>query len=326
MKFITSILLTVMIAVGAIAGSVHSLFVSTQTVDNYEQKSEQVTEQSQDFTHSLPFSVNQNIDLKLNKPNQPGYDFEGWYKDQDFTELFDENEPITEDTMLYAKMVKIDYTITLKYNAPSSITNPSFGNNTEEQVTLNFGNKISDVVKNPTSDNFTFQNWFYDNGHFLLQFDTNANFNLGDDFLSTLDGYQKDIGTRTFDVYGNWQVRKVKLSLYIEDISTTDPYLEIFVEYGTTLSQLKVILSKDFNLKLSDQFFADFDKTQQLNDQYQVVQDTDLLAHLKNETVVDKVVNTVKNNFWWIVAGEGVLFTLLIFALLKKRKKSDEKQ
>ncbi len=45
-------------------------------------------------------------------PTKEGYDFEGWYVDQDLEESFDINSIITEEITLYAKWVKNQYSIT----------------------------------------------------------------------------------------------------------------------------------------------------------------------------------------------------------------------
>ena len=46
------------------------------------------------------------------EPTKEGYDFDGWYVDQDLDESFDINSIITEEITLYAKWVKKQYSIT----------------------------------------------------------------------------------------------------------------------------------------------------------------------------------------------------------------------
>ena len=45
--------------------------------------------------------------LMLKEPMREGYEFLGWYADQEFTQEYDFNKPITKDTTIYAKMQKI---------------------------------------------------------------------------------------------------------------------------------------------------------------------------------------------------------------------------
>jgi len=45
--------------------------------------------------------------LMLKDPIREGYEFEGWFKDPSYTTEYSFNEPITEDTVIYAKYRKL---------------------------------------------------------------------------------------------------------------------------------------------------------------------------------------------------------------------------
>jgi len=45
--------------------------------------------------------------LMLKNPVREGYEFEGWYTDENYTTEYDFNEPIKDDTVIYAKMRKL---------------------------------------------------------------------------------------------------------------------------------------------------------------------------------------------------------------------------
>jgi len=56
--------------------------------------------------------VNYGDTIDIISGNKDGYDFEGWYVDSEFSELFNFNEPITKDTKIYGKYTIKMYDIT----------------------------------------------------------------------------------------------------------------------------------------------------------------------------------------------------------------------
>ena len=45
--------------------------------------------------------------MLLKTPNRDGYEFLGWYADEECTQEYDFNKPITKDTSIYAKLSKL---------------------------------------------------------------------------------------------------------------------------------------------------------------------------------------------------------------------------
>lgn len=46
--------------------------------------------------------------LMLKNPIRDGYEFKGWYADKEFTTEYDFNKPIEEDTVIYARMERLN--------------------------------------------------------------------------------------------------------------------------------------------------------------------------------------------------------------------------
>lgn len=110
--------------------------------------------------YKVTFKTNNNVEItnssvKDNKievdvPTLNGYEFKGWYLDNDYLNKIDiDNYVLTEDTIIYGKYEAIKYTIKYK-NEGSIVNNPS--EYTIETETI--------VLEEPTKQGYTFLGWF----------------------------------------------------------------------------------------------------------------------------------------------------------------------
>jgi hypothetical protein len=239
----------------------------------------------------------------------PGYDFIALYKDSQFGTLFNPDdlpEYIVQDYDLYAKMAQVEYSITIKMDMPIDIVNPNMDD--EQVITLHFGEKIADKIDDPVSESHDFVNWYFDDQH-LQVVDTSQDFNLGDDFLSKLDGYKSEIGKREFCLYGNWQIKNFEVVVYVND--DTEQILDIHVQYGTTLGDIRAALYEDYSLEIQD-FFLDADHSSKLSDEEQVKGDTIIYVSVVQESIQgDNGNDSNRPNYFW-----QVFFILLFFSLI----------
>ncbi|MCO7175459.1 InlB B-repeat-containing protein [Sporolactobacillus kofuensis] len=90
---------------------------------------------------------------KPTDPTQTGYTFGGWYSDSEFNNTYDFNTPVTENTTLYAKWSKNQYTVTYNSNGGSSIANQ----------TVDYENRVSKPIA-PTRTGYAFAGWYKDSG------------------------------------------------------------------------------------------------------------------------------------------------------------------
>jgi len=84
-----------------------------------------------------------------------GYFLEGWYIDSKFTKSFDILGPVTSDITLYAHWI------------PATLCTVTFETNGGEAmapIQEYSGVKLSELVKDPSRGNFTFNGWFVDKG------------------------------------------------------------------------------------------------------------------------------------------------------------------
>jgi len=91
---------------------------------------------------------------KATKPKNPtrgGYTLENWYADKSLTTLFDFDNPITQDTILYAKWTPITYSIAYEYGSASGATQLN------KPTSAQFGDIIE--ISNPTCEGYVFKGW-----------------------------------------------------------------------------------------------------------------------------------------------------------------------
>lgn len=86
-------------------------------------------------------------------PTKEGYNFVNWYKDEEYTTVFDFDTEIEKDTTIYAKYEKKDYTITY---------NPDGGTVTPSSFTKKYEEEIGNLAQ-PTKTGYDFDGWFIGN-------------------------------------------------------------------------------------------------------------------------------------------------------------------
>ncbi|MDD4388425.1 MAG: InlB B-repeat-containing protein [Bacilli bacterium] len=84
---------------------------------------------------------------KLPTPVREGYDFDSWYLDDKYTEVY-ENQAIKETTVLYANWKIKKFTVVFKS-----------GNLTVHTVTVDYGQAATPPTEDPTRIGHTFTNW-----------------------------------------------------------------------------------------------------------------------------------------------------------------------
>jgi uncharacterized repeat protein (TIGR02543 family) len=95
-------------------------------------------------------------------PIRNGYVFDGWYSDNDFTEMYIFANQIYSNTAIYAKWLQ-QFTVTFNSNGGSTVPT--------QKVTQ--GGKVTPPSNNPTQDGFVFDGWYSDND-FTTEYDFNA--------------------------------------------------------------------------------------------------------------------------------------------------------
>ncbi|HEX2959802.1 MAG TPA: InlB B-repeat-containing protein [Chitinispirillaceae bacterium] len=86
-------------------------------------------------------------------PQRIGYDFNGWYRDELFTELWEfSTSPVTKNITLYAKWTIRQYTVSFVTN--TSVAVPA--------QTINHGKLVIPPDPSPTREGFDFTGWYID--------------------------------------------------------------------------------------------------------------------------------------------------------------------
>ncbi len=86
-------------------------------------------------------------------PTREGYDFSGWYNDEEYTSEVDENEVINSDKTIYAKWTARHYTLTFDSRGGTDV--PS--------MDIVYDQPIGALPENPTKQDHTFVEWFVNN-------------------------------------------------------------------------------------------------------------------------------------------------------------------
>ncbi len=84
-------------------------------------------------------------------PTKNGYEFLGWFTDEDFNEVYRFATPVTEDITIYAKWKSDDYIVTFDSNGGSNVTSQTVENG-----------KTATMPQDPTRSGYTFLGWFTD--------------------------------------------------------------------------------------------------------------------------------------------------------------------
>ena len=100
---------------------------------------------------SISYDYNELIN-EFDTVNKVGYTFVGWYKDQEFTEVFNLTNMPANNVTAYAKYEINEYTITFDSNEGTAVTS----------ITQDYN---SDIIKptNPTRTGYSFAGWYLNN-------------------------------------------------------------------------------------------------------------------------------------------------------------------
>ena len=102
-------------------------------------------------THLESITIKQGESITLpDEPIYEGYDFQGWFVDSVLEIPFNENNPITEDLILYGKWALIDYNLIFQ----------DYDGTVLESYSFNIGADITDIIPAiPTRENYDFMGW-----------------------------------------------------------------------------------------------------------------------------------------------------------------------
>ena len=137
-------------------------------------------------------------------PENPGYKFGGWYKDEALTTKFDfDKEKLLTDIHLYGKWIAETYTVTFDSNGGSPV--PSIKAKYNERITK---------PQNPTRKGYLFAGWTYKkNGSEFWNFIREPNISTVKKNITLYASWQKPY-TITFDSNGGTSVPSGKTGLY----------------------------------------------------------------------------------------------------------------
>jgi len=92
-------------------------------------------------------------------PTRVGYDFQGWYSDEELTSIFSFSTLIFDDMTLYAKWLISNYIYTFEVNGGSMVA----------PIDVNHGSVV-DEPEAPVREGYVFQGWYLDDGTFELEY------------------------------------------------------------------------------------------------------------------------------------------------------------
>ena len=138
------------------------------------------------FPVTTQFSADQ-----LATPERPGYNFEGWYTDEQFTQKLEENAQLTVGSTYYAKWTE-STGVTVTFDAQGGTVTP------KEMFYEN--GKVSELPT-PTRDGYDFVGWFTEAG---IQVNVNDTLPKGD---PTTDGGEVEPVT-AITLYAHWTAQQ----------------------------------------------------------------------------------------------------------------------
>ena len=131
---------------------------ATATIDNSTDTSNTKYNVTFDIYNGKQTNVVQvNGNSLVSKPANPtkeGYTFAGWYKDKEFTTVYDFTKPVTSNITIYAKWNINTYTVTFNSNGGSAVSSVKV--------------KYKEVIKkptNPTRSGYYFAGWYTDTSY-----------------------------------------------------------------------------------------------------------------------------------------------------------------
>ena len=142
-------------------------------------------------------------------PQKEGYDFNNWYKDEDLSILWDNNEKITQSITLYAKWDIKSFDVTFNSKGGSLVSG----------VSVDYNNEITKPT-DPTKDGYEFGGWYSDNN------------------LTKAWDFDQDKVKSNMTLYAKWNVKEYNVTLHyntllengkemVETVKTVYGYLKV---------------------------------------------------------------------------------------------------
>lgn len=138
-----------------------------------------------------------------------GYNFLGWYKDNEFTQKVEDRVFVENDLTLYAKWEIIKLTI-------------NFENCELENIIVEYNSKLPEL--NPHKEGYTFKGWYLDD-EYINQY--NCDTNIKEDYI----------------LYAKWEINTYKIEF--ENIDQED----MEIEYGSKLPLINISEKEGYTFK-----------------------------------------------------------------------------
>ena len=200
---------------------------------------------SDELINTINVLENENI-TKPTDPVKKHFTFVGWYKDKDFKELFDFNEPIISNLDLYAKFIENEkYVISFIVDDNTYLEKESYKD------------ELLESPLNPQKDGYTFIGWYIDK-----ELTQSYNFN--------------DAVNSSFKLYAKFDLNKYHVSYIINN----NVYANVVVEYGQKVES--IIPTLDSGL-IFDGWFFDEAFSKPLTDNKTVDDNLVLYGRVKKE-------------------------------------------
>ena len=214
-------IVTTFTALFAFAGCKKKTTVTQKpTTNRTTEKTPTTTKEADKKTYTVTFETNGGSSISsipvsegamVSKPNNPtkeGFDFKGWFTDQNLTSEFNFATAINSDLKLYAKWVEKEITVNFE----------TYGGTVIDPITQKYNTKI-DVPINPEKSGFFFLGWFTDSN-----FETRFDF---DDYLKDSITLYAKFGVKNntiaFDSMGGSEVDPIIQDAWTDVIKPTDP-------------------------------------------------------------------------------------------------------
>lgn len=186
---------------------------------------------SEEIVNSNPDSFTAGESITLAEPTCPGFEFEGWYLENDYRTAVDSiDTSATQDITLYAKWYEMSYSISYVLTTPGiSLASDEIVNNNPFSRLASETTYIS--PPSTTVDTFTFDGWYFDSEYTkkcdFIASNTTEDVTLYAKWVSSVYTIQYDLGAVSQSVYTtenpNPESYKFGTELILADAVTKDP-------------------------------------------------------------------------------------------------------